>query len=41
MLYELKGDLDAARKEFEAALELNPDDENAKKSLEELGKSGE
>jgi len=37
MLYELKGDLEAARNEFEAALALNPDDENAKKALEQLG----
>lgn len=37
MLYELKGDLQKARSEFEAALELDPDDENARKSLEELG----
>ena len=40
-LYELKGDLDRARREFEAALALDPDDENAKKSLENLAKTGE
>jgi tetratricopeptide (TPR) repeat protein len=40
-LYELKGDLEQARGEFEAALALNPDDENAKKSLENLGQTGE
>jgi tetratricopeptide (TPR) repeat protein len=36
-LYELKGDLDKARAQFEAALALDPDDENAKQSLENLG----
>jgi tetratricopeptide (TPR) repeat protein len=38
MCYELKGDLEKARLEFEAALALNPEDENAKKSLDNLGK---
>ena len=41
MLYELKGDLDMARAEFQAALALNPEDENARKSLENLGTMGE
>jgi tetratricopeptide (TPR) repeat protein len=36
MLYELKGDPETARSEFEAALELDPNDENARKSLEKL-----
>jgi tetratricopeptide (TPR) repeat protein len=38
MCYELMGDLEKARAEFEAALALDPDDENAKESLENLGK---
>jgi tetratricopeptide (TPR) repeat protein len=38
MCYEHKGDLEKARSEFEAALALNPEDENAKKSLDNLGK---
>ena len=37
MCYELKGDLEKARSEFEAALALNPEDENAKKALDNLG----
>jgi len=36
MLYEIKGDTAAARKEYEAALALDPNDENAKKALEKL-----
>lgn len=36
LLYEIKGDVAAARAEYEAALELNPDDKNAKKELERL-----
>jgi tetratricopeptide (TPR) repeat protein len=36
MLYDIKGDKAAARKEFEAALALDPDDENAKEALEKL-----
>ncbi len=41
MLYELKGGLDMARAEFEAALALDPDDKQARKALENLGTMGE
>ena len=41
MCYELKGELDKARSEFEAALALNPNDESAQKSLDNLGKPEE
>ncbi|UCG50728.1 MAG: tetratricopeptide repeat protein [Candidatus Latescibacterota bacterium] len=36
MLYEKMGDKDLARKEYETALELEPENEEAKKSLEAL-----
>ena len=36
MLYEKQGLKDLARSEYEAALKLNPDDQNAKKALENL-----
>ena len=41
MLYEMKGHFGMARAEFEAALALDPDDKNARKSLENLGAMGE
>ncbi|MGD8413142.1 MAG: tetratricopeptide repeat protein [Candidatus Latescibacterota bacterium] len=40
MCYELMGELEKARAEFETALALDPDDENARQSLENLGKTG-
>jgi tetratricopeptide (TPR) repeat protein len=36
LLYEIKGDVAAARAEYDAALELNPDDENVQKELKRL-----
>jgi tetratricopeptide (TPR) repeat protein len=36
LLYEIKGDVAAARAEYNAALELNPDDENVQKELNRL-----
>lgn len=36
MLYELKGDIITAKNSFEKALELNPNNENARKSLQAL-----
>jgi tetratricopeptide (TPR) repeat protein len=36
MLYEEQGKVDAARKEYEAALALDPEDKNAKGALEKL-----
>lgn len=36
LIYEKQGNIDAARKEYEAALTLNPDDKNAKEALEKL-----
>jgi tetratricopeptide (TPR) repeat protein len=36
MVYEKQGDVEAARKEYEAALALDPEDKNAKESLEKL-----
>jgi tetratricopeptide (TPR) repeat protein len=36
LIYEKQGDIEAAKKEYEAALELNPDDKNAKEALEKL-----
>lgn len=36
MLYELKGDIITAKNSFEKALELNPNNENARKALEAL-----
>ena len=37
-LHELKGDHDTARKQYEQALKLNPENEKARKALEELVK---
>jgi cytochrome c-type biogenesis protein CcmH/NrfG len=39
LLYEIKGDVAAARAEYNAALLLNPDDENVSKELERLNKA--
>jgi tetratricopeptide (TPR) repeat protein len=36
LLYEIQGDVTAARAEYGAALELDPEDENARKELERL-----
>ncbi len=41
MLYEIKGDDESARRQYETALELNPDDENARKSLDDLNAKGQ
>jgi len=36
MLYEIKGDKAAAKKHYEQALALDPNNDNARKSLEAL-----
>jgi len=38
-LYESKGDREAAEKEYQAALQLDPRDKNAREALKRLGKS--
>jgi len=39
MIYQLQGDVGSARREFEAAVKLDPDHDEAKKALKTLGRS--